>query len=91
MGRIPKYTLNTDCPREECFANSRGRCNALAETFEDCGKCPFFKTVERLYDDREKARQRIIAVGGEELWEKYHGNERRNNRERMKRAKGEGE
>ena len=87
MSKFKKY-LKTSCDQPMCFAYDRGNCTVLSSTFEDCFACPFKKTRQQLLDDREAAREHIfLKAGGEDLWEKYHGNDRKNERERGYRAR----
>lgn len=76
------------CGATDCFANSNSKCRLLDVSIKPCDKCPFRKTIEQYREDKRLAFDRIMSLeGGDKLWQKYHGNDRVNERHRLLRAK----
>lgn len=53
----------TECEKEDCFGNSKGRCMCLTDTNFGWRDCPFFKTKKQYKEERK--REEIKYVGSD--------------------------
>ena len=49
--------MTTKCERRNCFGNERGACRVLIANYKH--PCPFFKTEERIEEEKEKTKERL--------------------------------
>ena len=69
---VPMQRCRQTPEMEDCFARTRaGNCSALVDTEYPCGKCPFYKPLDKLEEEQKRTYERLIRIERVDLIELY--------------------